>query len=223
MNQDRIETAFDILTDEINICTGNIKARAMKAFQEESYVEVSMLAASAEKMNGIRKRISSIQADIIEICQELAISSECPSQYDRMSSTKQAQDSQFQDTERFVDLISDLASGKKPRSNPSGSNGEKAPRTNIRVIFPGGYIIYSNTAQQTLVEAIRYIGVEKVASLNLRENGFDLVSTERHPRYHQHPIGEYLIMSNTSTKTKKRLLDQMAQQLGIDMSVEITE
>jgi hypothetical protein len=98
----------------------------------------------------------------------------------------------------------------------------KGKRTGLRVHFPDGTVLSEYYAAQTLAEVIRKIGPEKVRPLNLAANGVPLVSDVRDDFYNQHDLGDgTLIMTHTSTRVKKDLLDEVSKRLDLGLKVEI--
>jgi hypothetical protein len=83
-------------------------------------------------------------------------------------------------------------------------------------------VIHEKFAYQTLVEAIRKIGPEKVRPLGLFANGVPLVSDTRDDFYNQYDLGNgVLIMTHTATKVKKDLLDEVSRLLALGLEVKI--
>ena len=99
----------------------------------------------------------------------------------------------------------------------------KATPTKLRVLFPDGKVIEKDIATDTFVETIQKIGIDKVRELRLRGNGVPLIdSVQRHDRKSAQPkIQGWYICIYSSTQKKKEQLDEIAQQLGIRLKVEI--
>jgi hypothetical protein len=72
-----------------------------------------------------------------------------------------------------------------------------------------------------MADAIESMGVEKVKALGIKVSGVPLVGTERHPRYGQTPLGQYLVCTHSSTKSKKEELERVARELNQTLRVEI--
>ncbi len=86
--------------------------------------------------------------------------------------------------------------------------------------MPNGEEIGHNTAAITFVEVIEKLGVEKVRSLEKRYI-IPLISTSEDAKYKQHRLGPYYIMTTHSTQTKKRLIEEIASDLGLDKSLKV--
>lgn len=98
----------------------------------------------------------------------------------------------------------------------------KGRRTALKVHFPDGTVIREYYAARTLVEVIRKVGPERIQPLGLAANGVPLVSRERDEFYKQHDLGDgTLVMTHTSTRVKKDLLDEVSNALGLGLEVEI--
>ena len=90
------------------------------------------------------------------------------------------------------------------------------------VIMPNGEVINHKRASNTFVEVIEKLGIERVKALN-KEYIIPLISDSKHPLYNQGKSGNYYIMTNSDTKTKKRLLDEIALDIGVRLDVKIVE
>ena len=99
---------------------------------------------------------------------------------------------------------------EEPRS-PMG----KKPPTRLVVIMPDGARIDYPDAIKTFAEAIEKLGIERVRSVYP-----NLISTARSPKY-GYQIGLYYVKHQTSTKAKKEMLDRIASQLGVQMTMTI--
>ena len=100
---------------------------------------------------------------------------------------------------------------------------KKGRITKLAIIFPDGTKINENSAAQTFVNAIAKLGVERVKSLNLFINRVPLVSSFKDKRYStsQFPCGSYFIITHSSTKQKKILIDSISKKLKEDIKTEI--
>ena len=90
------------------------------------------------------------------------------------------------------------------------------------VKMPNEEVINHKRASNTFVEVIEKLGIEKVKDLN-KEYIIPLISDSKHPKYNQGKSGNYYIMTGSSTKTKKRLLDEIASDLGVRLDVKIVD
>ncbi len=117
-------------------------------------------------------------------------------------------------------IISKPKEFKKERGYTMAAHS-KSPRTNLIVTFPNGSQISNQFASQTLCEVIERIGGEKVASLGLKLMGTDLVSKKTDEFYQQHQInGGYLVLTHSSTETKKNLIEEISRRLKLNLKVE---
>ena len=82
-----------------------------------------------------------------------------------------------------------------------------------------GKWIAENAAIETFLEVLKEIGIEQVKALELIVNCIPLVSTKEDPERAQRKVGDYYIVSGHNTMTKKKILDEIADKLGIEMLV----
>ncbi len=100
---------------------------------------------------------------------------------------------------------------------------QKSPQTRLVVTMPNGEKIDHNVVAITFAEVIEKLGIERVRNLECQVNRIPLISTSNHTLYNQHKSGQYYIMTNTSTKKKKRLLEEIAADLHEPLKVEIID
>ena len=98
--------------------------------------------------------------------------------------------------------------------NPEG-------RTRLVVTMPYGKKIDFPNASDTFVEVIRKLGKGKVKNLNKMYNNIPLISTSDHPTYTTRKLDKYFIITHFSTERKKRILEEIASDLDVNMKVEI--
>ena len=98
------------------------------------------------------------------------------------------------------------------------------PRWNLGLLvtMPNGEIVNHSRSVDTFVEVIEKLGIKRVRSLE-KTYIIPLISTSKHPTYGQRKSGRYYIMTNTDTKTKKRLLEEIAVDLREPLKVEIVD
>ena len=97
----------------------------------------------------------------------------------------------------------------KPRKN--------RPSTRLRVMMSDGEVIERPHAKATFIEMIEKFGLEKVMSIHPTT-----VLTEP-PKYFWVPHGQFYIHYYADTHAKKRVLEEIAQLLSIQLAVEIVE
>ncbi len=112
-----------------------------------------------------------------------------------------------------------------PKAIPEKLQQDKKKFTikHIRVTMDNGEVIERENGLATFFEVIDRLGIERVKDLNLIRNTIPLISTTKHPDREQRQRGEYYIVSSIAAKDKKRILDQIAKKLEIDLKVELVE
>jgi len=110
------------------------------------------------------------------------------------------------------------------RTRSSGTvKGGIAPPKILRVKLPDGTVIFENKAVDTFLKTLQHIGLERVSKLqSIISQGHPLVSTEKHEsvKYFRELDG-YFIGMHSSTATKSRLLQRIARELHIKISVDV--
>ena len=81
--------------------------------------------------------------------------------------------------------------------------------------------ISKNQAIDTFIDVIAEFGFEKVEQLDIHVNTIPLISKVNDPHRAQRLAGQYYIVSGTNTLKKKDLLEEIAEQLGIE-NIEVT-
>lgn len=107
-------------------------------------------------------------------------------------------------------------SGKRPR----------AQSKILRVTFPDGTEYCYTTAVMTFTQAIRKIGADKVAGLNMEWRHNPLCSREPVPGYESYmkPLDNgWLINAQSNTAEKYLILRSIVTRLGLDCTVELGE
>lgn len=105
-------------------------------------------------------------------------------------------------------------SGKRPRSQ----------KKILRVTFPDGTVYCYKSATVTFTEAIRKIGADTVARLNMEWRHNALCSKEPIPGYEQYmkPLDNgWLINTQSDTSEKYLILKSIVTKLGLDCTVEV--
>ena len=113
--------------------------------------------------------------------------------------------------------VSPVQSGT-PNRRPRTQN---APQTRLRVTMPDGNVIEHRKAIDTWIEVIRKLGPDRV--LEVDEGQIISTSPNFRPDRPEVQHGQYYIAKDYSTKNKKRLLDKIASNLGVQLEVEIVE
>jgi hypothetical protein len=96
---------------------------------------------------------------------------------------------------------------------------KKTPPRNLIVTFHDGTEISNKYATISLIETIKKIGINKISELNL-----PYISTNRDILRTATEIENgYFIETNTSTRDKKRQLDEISNRLDLNLKIEISE
>lgn len=75
----------------------------------------------------------------------------------------------------------------------------------------------------TFVETIEKMGVERVASLGIECRRFPLISDIDWPGIQQRKSGDYYIITDSNSHTKKSILEKIAYQFDVDLIVDWME
>ncbi len=97
----------------------------------------------------------------------------------------------------------------------------KSARTKLSVTFSTGKVIRDNKAAKTFALALQEIGLDRVRELGKMPCNVPLIANQPHPTYNQYRIGNWYVFTNTDTQTKKKLLEEIAAELGAGIQVEI--
>ena len=108
----------------------------------------------------------------------------------------------------------------------SDSTTETRPNNPISVKMPDGTWISENTGIDTFIEIIKTIGIERVKKLDLSVNGIPLIADcrdedGRGQREVETETGTYWIVSETDTERKKRILEDIAARLEINITISL--
>ena len=119
--------------------------------------------------------------------------------------------------------VLDFLKSLKSEIKPDNGGGHLDRNPGLFVTMPNGETVNHSTSADTFVEVIEKLGIERVRSLGCIVSGVPLISASDHPTYTQRKSGRYYIMTNTDTKTKKRYLEEIATDLGVQLKVEIID
>ena len=93
----------------------------------------------------------------------------------------------------------------------------------LAVRMEDGTWISENTGIDTFIEVIKKLGIEEVKKLDLHVNGIPLIADCDYDGKAQRKVetetGTYWIVSGTNTEKKKKILDDIANRLKLDMTV----
>ncbi len=122
------------------------------------------------------------------------------------------------------EMVPILSEAEELESNEvSSDTPRKSPRKSLIVIMDDGRVISSKTAAETFAKAIIGMGVEQVKSLGLEVNREPLISDTPSERYNTANIDGYYVMTHSSTSQKKDLLTRIADELGVKLSVKVSD
>jgi predicted type IV restriction endonuclease len=111
----------------------------------------------------------------------------------------------------------------KRKIDPDNGKRRSSRNPGLFVTMPDGGEINHKVSAITFAEVVEKLGVERVRNLN-KVYIIPIISTSKHHTYNQHKSGRYYIMTHSDTKTKKRLLEEIASELGESLlKVEIVE
>ena len=99
-----------------------------------------------------------------------------------------------------------------------------APKTGLCIHRNDGSILQEHNAAATFIAAIQEAGLLKVRSLDVRFCRINIVSTTKDKKYSQaqHEVEPGLyILTHSSTKDKKKMLDRINSALNMGWQVEI--
>lgn len=107
--------------------------------------------------------------------------------------------------------------------DPADSTIETRPNKPLDVKMPDGTWIAEGRAIDTFIEVIKALGIEKVKNLGLFVNGIPLIADCDYEGKAQRKVetetGTYWIVSGINNERKKKILDDIANQLNVDMTV----
>ncbi len=97
---------------------------------------------------------------------------------------------------------------------------KKEPPTRLRVTFHNPHkVIQEKFADDTLIEAIKYIGVQKILEGNFMIAGNPLMSSQAHT--YRKPCNDYFVFTHCANDLKARVLEDIKNKLDIDMRIEL--
>lgn len=106
------------------------------------------------------------------------------------------------------------------RRNPVERINEKSV---LRVTFPDGTVIEDKKAKMTFTKTIQKLGLMRVRNLGIAFCGVPIVSNTLDKKYGktQVPVeGGLYVMTHSSTRDKKKMLDKISTRLGVKLIVE---
>lgn len=101
------------------------------------------------------------------------------------------------------------------------ASGPKSAKTVLVVKFNDGTVIYESVAAVSFAMAIKKLGFQRVIGLGINVNKFPLVSRQHSDNYTQTAIDGYLVMTHSSTESKREQLQTIAAELREHLTVDI--
>lgn len=101
-----------------------------------------------------------------------------------------------------------------------------APKTGLCIRRQDGSILQERNAAATFIEAIKEAGLMKVRALDVRFCRINIVSTTKDKKYGQaqHEVAPGLyVLTHSSTRDKKKMLDRINEALQMGWEVEIVK
>ena len=110
-----------------------------------------------------------------------------------------------------------------PRKN---KRTQIAPRTGLCIYRKDGSILQERDAATTFTSAIMEAGLMRVRELNVRFCGINVVSTTKDKKYgntQREASPGLFVLTHSSTKDKKKMLDKINKALKMGWRIEIVE
>jgi hypothetical protein len=104
----------------------------------------------------------------------------------------------------------------------------KGPASRLKITLADGAVISETHSAATLVNFVTMVGIERVVPLGIMVNGQPFVSNVPLPKYERgaiswKPVGDYYIETNSSTETKRKIIEQISKEFGMSVSVDIVK
>ena len=117
--------------------------------------------------------------------------------------------------------------GKPPENNLRENDKLRRlrypPGGKLGVTINGKIQIRHTIVADTFVAAIEKVGVDQVFSLGIECRRVPLMSTVDWPGIQQRESGDYYIVTDSSSRTKKLILEKIARELNVDLIVDWME
>ncbi|MCG9126233.1 type I restriction enzyme HsdR N-terminal domain-containing protein [Candidatus Poribacteria bacterium] len=220
----------DRMVVEVNFIVGNSEESAKYLDRYLNYESVKSGMAAKAIAEDYRNIVSlrQIEERLPEVWSELL---QEENEYLLVAMMEKAKDKvgQVPTEEQILNFLKTLSSPpvkkktiKVPVDRKSHERKNKPPKR-LRVKMKNGEIIELEDGIETFVEVIDKIGIERVKELNITRNSIPLISTSKDDEREQHKRGEYYIVSGLSSKNKERTLNLIAEELKIDLTVELVD
>ena len=204
-------------------------AKFRKAFNEAQTIAseygFELLDSDSEILNTVfakmrEQRDASIKANVESVFQSALESLSKKGNYALMTELLNLfQNGQYNDVNAKL-LEHGLFHSKQSRKEriPRDPN---TPKTLLRVTFPDGRVICHQKVADTLVEIVDYVGPEVVSTLNIvKSSSSPLVAKKMPPKGGKELDGGWFVCTHSSTKVKKRQIEQISDELQLDLKIE---
>lgn len=119
-----------------------------------------------------------------------------------------------------TDKIKIESKKSKSKEKDPKQRGDKQRPKQLIVRFKDGTIIEDKFAANVFAKAIEKCGAERVGALGITTIGFPLIGKERPTKYQYKEIkGGYYIPVNSPTEAKRKILEEIASRLNMEMQV----
>lgn len=185
---------------------------------EEQIIKEQILPALSQNIEPL---LSEIQRDLVLMVEYH------PGEPISVALSRKAKISEIVDAKQLTPRISTpVVSSEQPV--PSVSTAPTKTIVNktkgLKVTFQDGTVICESTAIATEIAALRKIGFDKIAKIDIIHSGFNLVSRKkRNPepgRIWQHECDGWYIFSNTNNETKINDLQTISTTLHLNLKIE---
>lgn len=185
---------------------------------EEDIIKEEILPALSED---IAPRLEPIRRDLVLVVEYH------PGEPISVALSRKAKISDFVDAKPLTPSVSKpVTSEEKPvKSEPHEPTKHiENPTKGLRVTFPDGTVIWHAAAIDTYVEALRKIGFDRVAQLDMKHAGYNIVSKTQRPaeagKVWQHECDGWYIYSNISNETKINDLQAISRAFHLHLTIE---
>lgn len=116
----------------------------------------------------------------------------------------------------------------EPKPATTRAHHNKGPASRLKITLADGAVISETHAAATLVKFVSIVGIERVVPLGIVVNGQAFVSDVPMPKYERgavswKQVGDYYIETNSSTETKRKIIEQISKEFGMSVSVDIVK
>ncbi|MDR2863826.1 MAG: hypothetical protein LBV54_08175 [Puniceicoccales bacterium] len=196
MNTDDVATAFDLISEELEVVIRKNNKEGATAFTEGRYVDVNALREKALKLNDFKEKVG-----------------------DLLDEWEECFDGETREEVVIEDLEIPSKNRKEKQTKRTSSRG-----SHLRVIFPDNHVIQEGVAAETFEKTLQRLGLENIEKLKLTKENLPLLARERKDGeyyFGRPPVEGRYINTHSSTMAKKKKLDAIAEELNVALNVEI--